>query len=40
MENEGRNDHVQYYGYWSWVGGLILGALIMYLMFSIADGFM
>ena len=40
MQNEGRNDHVKYYGPWAWVGGLLLGALIMYLMFSIADGFM
>ena len=40
MENEGRNDHVEYYGPWAWAGGLFLGALIIYAMFSIADGFM
>ena len=40
MENEGRNDHVEYYGPWGWIGGLFLGALIIYAMFSIADGFM
>ena len=40
MENEGRNDHVEYYGPWGWIGGLFLVALIIYAMFSIADGFM
>ena len=40
MQNEGRNDHVQHYGPWGWIGGLFLGALIIYAMFSIADGFM
>jgi hypothetical protein len=40
MQNEGRNDHVQHYGPWGWIGGFILGALIIYAMFSIADGFM
>ena len=40
MENEGRTDHVEHYGPWAWVGGLFLGALIIYAMFSIADGFM
>ncbi|MDG1981690.1 MAG: hypothetical protein P8I89_01945 [Alphaproteobacteria bacterium] len=40
MENEGRNDHVEYYGPWGSIGGLFLGALIIYAMFSIADGFM
>ena len=40
MENQGRNDHVEYYGAWGWIGGLAVGAVIIFTMFSIADGFM
>ncbi len=39
MASEGRNDHVSYYGPWAWIGGFLIAFLIIYLMFSIADGF-
>tara|TARA_B100000401_G_C52214668_1_gene443091 strand:+ start:239 stop:361 length:123 start_codon:yes stop_codon:yes gene_type:complete len=39
MASEGRNDHVNYYGPWAWIGGFLIAFLIIYLMFSIADGF-
>lgn len=38
-EEGGRHDPVRYYGPWSWIGGLILGAVIIWLMFALADGF-
>ena len=39
MASEGRNDLVIYYGPWAWIGGFLIAFLIIYLMFSIADGF-
>jgi len=38
-DDGGRYDPVRYYGPWAWIAGLLLGALIMWLMFSLADGF-
>ncbi len=38
-EESGRHDPVHYYGPWAWIGGMALGALIMYGMFTLADGF-
>ncbi len=38
-EQSGRHDPVSYYGPWTWIAGLLLGAAIMYLMFVLADGF-
>ena len=35
MENQGRNDHVEYYGPWGWIGGLALGCnYYVYNVFS------
>jgi len=38
-EEGGRHDPVRYYGPWTWIAGLGLGAFIMWLMFTLADGF-
>ena len=39
MAAEGREDHVTYYGPWAWISGFLIAFGIIYLMFSIADGF-
>lgn len=38
-EEATRHDPIKYYGPWAWIGGLLLGAFIIYLMFALADGF-
>ncbi len=38
-EESGRHDPVHYYGPWAWIGGMLFGALIIYTMFTLADGF-
>lgn len=34
-----RSDHVDTYGPWAWVAGMIFAGLVTWLMFYIADGF-
>jgi len=38
-DDGGRQDPVRYYGPWTWLVGLSFGAFIMWLMFTLADGF-
>ena len=34
-----RSDHVDSYGHWAWIVGMIFAVIVIWLMFYIADGF-
>ena len=36
-EHAGRHDPVRFYGPWTWVAGLGLGAGLMWMMFALSD---
>ena len=36
-EHGGRHDPVRFYGAWTWVAGLVLGAGLMWMMFALSD---
>ncbi|MEM6441693.1 MAG: hypothetical protein AAF763_18620 [Pseudomonadota bacterium] len=38
-EEGGRHDPVRYYGAWTWIVGYAAAALIMWIMFALAQGF-
>ena len=38
-EEGGRHDPIHYYGPWAWIGGLVMAAGIIWIMFAFADGF-
>jgi hypothetical protein len=38
-EEGGRHDPVRYYGLWSAIAGFLSGGFVIWLMFSLADGF-
>lgn len=36
-EHGGRHDPVRFYGPWTWVAGLALGFVLMWMMFGLSD---
>lgn len=39
MSSGQNRDDVYFYGSWAWIVGLIAAALLIWFMFSLADGF-
>ncbi len=39
IDEDAHDDEIRMYGPWTWIAGLAFGAFIIFVMFSLSDGF-